>query len=34
MAALVVSENEIDDESVKKQLSSSIHYNDEKFMNL
>ncbi len=33
MAALVVSENEIDDESVKKQLSSSIHYNDEKFMN-
>ena len=32
MAALVVSENEIDIEETKKQLKSAPRYNDEKFM--
>ena len=32
MGALVVSENEIDEDKVKEQLNSAINYNDEKFM--
>jgi carbamoyl-phosphate synthase small subunit len=32
MAALVVSDTEIDDESVKKQLSEAKHYDSEQFM--
>ena len=32
MAALVVSENEIDEDEIKKQLSSATHYNSEHFM--
>ena len=32
MGALVVSENEIDEDEVKEQLNSAINYNDEKFM--
>ena len=34
MGALVVSENEIDEDKVKEQLNSAINYNDEKFMNV
>jgi len=32
MAALVVSENEIDEDEVKKQLNTAANYNEEKFM--
>jgi carbamoyl-phosphate synthase small subunit len=34
MAALVVSDSEIDVEEVKKQLASSLHYNSEQFMDV
>ena len=34
MAALVVSDSEIDVESVKKQLASATHYNSEQFMDV
>ncbi|MDX1596794.1 MAG: glutamine-hydrolyzing carbamoyl-phosphate synthase small subunit [Nitrosopumilaceae archaeon] len=34
MAALVVSDTEIDVDSVKKQLASATHYNSERFMNV
>lgn len=34
MAALVVSDNEIDVDKVKKQLESATHYNSEKFMDV
>jgi carbamoyl-phosphate synthase small subunit len=34
MGALVVSETEIDENLIKKQLDSAINYNDEKFMNV
>ena len=34
MAALVVSENEIDENQIKQQLASATHYDSEKFMNV
>ena len=34
MAALVVSDSEIDVEQIKKQLSSAPHYNSEQFMDI
>ena len=34
MAALVVSENEINEDEIKKQLSSATHYNSEHFMDM